>query len=58
MPNEEGFFKLDPWPDNKGRKPKPSDLQNFSLHYRKDVPVTLAKSPPWEKESDETQHDG
>jgi hypothetical protein len=53
---EQREFVLKQWPGIK-REVKPSDLQNFSLHYRKDIPVTLAKAPPWEKE-DETQHDG
>jgi hypothetical protein len=55
MSNESAFI-LKQWPGNKRREVKPSDLQNFSLHYRKDIPVTLAKAPPWEKD-DETQHD-
>jgi hypothetical protein len=56
MPNESAFI-LKQWPGIK-REVKPSDLQNFSLHYRKDIPVTLAKAPPWEAEvEDETQHD-
>ena len=54
MSNESAFI-LKQWPGIK-REVKPSDLQNFSLHYRKDIPVTLAKAPPWEKD-DETQHD-
>ena len=58
MPNEEGFFKLDPWPNKTGVKPTPGNLQAYSLYYRKDIPVTLAKRPPWEKGSDETQNDG
>lgn len=51
----EGAFILKQWPGIK-REVKPSDLQNFSLYYRKDIPITLS-SPPWEKE-DEAQNDG
>ena len=53
--SEQREFVLKQWPGIK-REVKPSDLQNFSLYYRKDIPVTLAKAPPWEKE-DEAQHD-
>jgi hypothetical protein len=53
---DESKFVLKQWPANGGRKVKPSDLQNFSLHYRKDIPVTLAKQPPWEKQNEES-HD-
>ena len=56
MSNESAFI-LKQWPGNKRREVKPSDLQNFSLYYRKDIPVTLAKAPPWEKKDDEAQHD-
>ena len=52
--SEQREFVQKQWPGIK-REVKPSDLQNFSLYYRKDIPITLS-SPPWEKE-DETQHD-
>ena len=53
MANKEGFFKLDPWPSKVAVKPTPSTLQAYSLYYRKDVPITLAKSPPWEKQTED-----
>ena len=56
MSNESAFI-LKQWPGNKRREVKPSDLQNFSLYYRKDIPVTLSKAP-WERGNDEAQNDG
>ena len=53
---DESRFVLKQWPANGGRKVKPSDLQNFSLYYRKDIQVTLAKQPPWETQ-EETSND-
>jgi hypothetical protein len=51
MANNEGFFKLDPWPKKTGVKPTPGNLQAYSLYYRKDIPVTLSKAP-WEKQEE------
>ena len=51
MASEEGFFKLDPWPNKTGVKPTPGNLQAYSLYYRKDIPVTLSKAP-WEKKTE------
>ena len=57
MANEEGFFKLDPWPDKTGVKPTPANLQAYSLYYRKDIPITLSKAP-WEKEKTDATRTG